>query len=126
MIETLVATVMLGTVVVTLSPLFGWVIQGRRAADRRQAATQEVANIMERIDLQGWQQLSENSLASIAISDQAQRFLTDARLETKIQAEEGPPASKRVTIELSWKNYARDYVAPVRVTSWFYRKGAAQ
>jgi type II secretory pathway pseudopilin PulG len=124
LVEVIVSTVLLGTVTVTLAPLFGWITQQRRAADHRQMAVLEVANLTERIAAQEWHQVTNEGLAELTVSDSVQQALDTPKLETSVSLIPGPPEAKRIMVQLSWRDRGGNRVAPVTVVNWLHnRKG---
>ncbi len=121
LIEMIVSSVLLTAVFVTVVPLLGWVAAQHRMSDQRQFALQEVGNTMEQIAQMRRAEITNETLNRFELSEEASRYLREAVLEIKISELSGPPATKRVGIELSWKNRAGEYVAPVRLTAWIVR-----
>ena len=127
LMELLVATLLFGAVLVTAAPVLGWVIRERSAAERRQLAVEEVANLMETITLDGrFEAVTEKALAPPTLSPQAKRRLKDARLDVKVEEDPKPPAAKRISIELRWRNRVGEFAAPVRLTTWIFRRKETQ
>ena len=119
--EVIVSAVLLSAVMVTTVPLLGWVAAERQAADRRQFAQLEAANVMEQISLEDWNAITQQSLERIKLSEHAASYLKEARLKFRVDQLPGPPVAKRITIELDWKNRADQYVSPVRLTAFRYK-----
>lgn len=89
-----------------------------RDADRRELATQEVANLMERIAALPSAKLTAEDVSSLTKSESARRALPGAQLNVSV-ADSSPPSSlKRVAIELRWRGGAARNEAPVRLTAW--------
>lgn len=132
--EAAMSGVMLMIAMVLTVKVLGWVGAERRAWDRRQWAAQEVANLMERVTARPFEGVSVESCRTLSLSPQARAVLPGADL--KIDVREGDAASsgaaaagadsKRIAIQLSWRNRSGAWDAPVRLTSWIYRGGPSR
>lgn len=122
MLEITVISAMLMAAMATTLQVVSWVAIQRRAADRRQLAIQEVANLMERLAARPWKRLSAEGTKDLTISESARASLPWARLEIEVddrgQEKEG---AKRIRLRLSWRNRTGTSEAPVRLTAWRFR-----
>ena len=125
LLELSVACVLLAAAMVVAVQLLGWVALGRRAAERRQWASQEVANVMEHFTAGGWENATPEQANTIRLSKPARDVLPDADLFVAVAMPESEPGAKRITVELKWRNHAGEFDAPVRLTAWMYRHGGA-
>jgi len=124
-LEVLVAMSILGVLFVTIVPILGWAAEQRHNADQRQFALQEVSNLMEHASLQPWDKLTQESLAHVPLSSEAQNVLKNAQLEIRAIDHADTPPAKQVTITLRWKDRTGTFVRPVRLTTWFFRQKEA-
>ena len=120
-VEMIAAGVLLGVIFVTMVPVLSWAGAQRQSAEQRQWALQEVANLMERVSLQPWESLSEKTLSQLPLSEECRKRLRDANLAIRVVEEDPVPASKRVVLELRWKDRTGQTVSPIRLTAWFCR-----
>jgi hypothetical protein len=104
LVETIVSAILLGTVFATVVPLLRLTAVEQNAADCRQLAAEELANLAERLSLEPWESITAESVAGRQLSDEAKRKLPKARLQSSLQLEEGPPPAKRISLELSWED----------------------
>ncbi len=122
LVEVAMATVLLMIAMTLTVKVLSWVANERRSSDRRERATAEVANLMERITAYGYDQVTPGLAAGMALSQAARQSLPDAELTVDIAAsrEDAParPSSKRIGIRLRWRNRSGEWDAPVRLTSW--------
>jgi Tfp pilus assembly protein PilV len=130
LLELVVTGVLLSVVMVSAVPMLAWVGLQRRAADQHQFALHEAANILERLTLEDWEHLTPESAEELTLSEQAQSYLPDAELavtvaETVAEPSDVPP-SKRLSVELRWRDPAGNMTPPVRLTTWLYRSKEAQ
>ncbi len=120
--EVAMSSVMLMIAMALTVKVLGWVGVERRAWDRRQWATQEVSNLMEKVTSRPFEEVSTANLKDLAISPHAQALLPGAELAAEVAEHDpaGGPGSKRVSIRLRWHNRSGEWDAPVRLTSWIY------
>jgi len=126
LIEMIVAVVLLGAVMTTAVPVFGWTIQQRRAANQRQFAIQEVANLMERVAADDWADVSKQSLEDLAPTQRMRQALSDPEWDFRVTQVDGPPVAKRVKIQVTWRDRAGNQVSPVRLIGWLHQHGGTE
>ncbi len=100
-----------------------WVAAERRGAERRQVATQEAANLMERLAARPFDELTPESAKRLALSDHAKASLRDGSIDVVIAAIAGDVPARRITIEVRWRDRSGEPVAPVRLVAWVHRRG---
>jgi hypothetical protein len=122
--EVLVSTLLLSAAFATVVPLLGSVAAQRRAAEQRQLALQEVANVMERYAERSWADIKPETDGTVELSSEVRRVLHHAALEVKVDEATGPPAAKRIAIELRWKDRSGRFAAPIRLVTWVYQRGS--
>jgi hypothetical protein len=94
----------------------------QRSADRRLWSVQEVSNLSERIAAEPFDKVTVERARALAAEAKAEGVLPGAEWTAEVADAGGPPpAGKRVTLRLRWKDRGGDWVAPVRLTSWIYR-----
>jgi len=95
----------------------------RRAADRRMWAVQEVSNLAERVAAEPFDKVNPERVKALAALARADSVLPGADWTAEVSDAPGAaPAGKRVTLGLRWKDHSGGWVAPVRLTSWVYRR----
>lgn len=124
--ELLVAILIAGCLVVGIAQMLTVVMRQSLRMERRDVAQQEVTNIMEQIMALPWDQLSNDSLATLVISDSAQHMLPRHRLDIAVAQEDGSPPSKRLEVSLAWEPVENQPVNPVRLIAWRYEPKEAQ
>lgn len=122
LIELMATMIVLGTILITMAPLLRWVSVQRREADVRQMALREVDNTLERIVGQPYELIAEESTGRVLTSDAVGKLLRDPRLYVVVAEVDDAGEAKQVTVELRWKDGAGNDVAPVRLTTWVYRR----
>ena len=124
LLELAAAGVLMAAALVVCVQVLGWIALERRAADRRQWATQEVSNVMEHLTTRSWDELTAEAAQGVQLSQSASEVLPEAELHADVTISEMEPAAKRITVELRWRNRAGEFDAPVRLTTWLFRRGS--
>jgi hypothetical protein len=125
--EVTMATVMLMIAMSLTVKVLGWVALERRAAERRQRAVLEVANVMERITSYPFEEVTPDLTRRIRLSAAADQALPESDLIVEVtNSDPGAGRSaKRIAIRLRWKDRSGEWDAPVRLTSWIERRRPA-
>lgn len=123
--ETAMSGVMLIIAMGLVAKVVGAVGVQRRAWDRRQVAVFEAANLMERLTARPFESLTTEGAKDLALSDEAKRTLPEGRVQVEVTDDDpvGGDGSKRVFVQIQWRNRAGDWDAPARLTSWVHRRG---
>ena len=121
-LEVTLALLILTVAVTTLAQLLSTAAAQRRRSEQRRLALQEVANQAESIALFSWDELTAEKLAALKPSDNLLAAAPTATITAAIADEAGPPANKRVRIEVHWATAAGDAVEPVGLTVWKHRE----
>jgi hypothetical protein len=123
--EMAIAAAMLSVAMVMTVKVLGYAGQQRRSAEQRQRAMLEVANLMERITGDPFDQVTAERARRLSISPAAASSLTSAELTVDVADEPRGPApgrsARRVAIRLRWKGRSGEWEAPVRLTTWIER-----
>jgi type II secretory pathway pseudopilin PulG len=119
---TITALLLIIAMTVTLQVL-GWVATERRAADRRQCALHEAANLMERVAGRRWDELTPETLRRITLSDEAKQALPGAELSMAAEESKEPAPARRISLRLRWRNRSGGWESPILLTAWAYRNG---
>ena len=122
-ISAMVVMVAMGVTVKVL----GWVATERRAADRREWAVQTVSNVLERVGSEPFDRVTTETVKTIAAATTRDRALPDAVWEVAVEDDKDAPIpSRRVSLQLRWKERSGGWGAPVRLTAWVYGWGASK
>jgi hypothetical protein len=118
------AAVMLAIVMTLTVKVLGYAGQQRRSADQRQRAILEVANVMERITAEPFEEVTAERARRLSISPAAAGSLTGSELAVEVTEEQPGPgrSAKRVAVRLRWKGRSGEWEAPVRLTTWIERR----
>jgi uncharacterized membrane protein len=125
--EVAMATVILMIAMSLTVKVLGWVALERRAAEQRQRAVLEVANVMERITAYPFDEVTPDLTRRITLSTTAAQSLRDSDLAVELTSSEpaADRSAKRIAIRLRWKGRSGEWLAPVRLTSWIERRRPA-
>jgi prepilin-type N-terminal cleavage/methylation domain-containing protein len=126
LVELIACTVLLGTVMVTMTPLLAWVASARRDASQRQLALAEAANILERFAAEDWEAITAERTEALTLSQACREGLRDPALRVSVVESSTEPPSKRISVELDWQNRVGDRLSPVRLAAWVYRQGGTE
>lgn len=122
MIEVFVAMFILASLITAVAKVTILAAHQRRAAERRQLAFSETANLMERAAASPWKETTTKIFSDFKLSTNLQQQLPWATLKIVVNEVPQPLPAKRITIEVFWKNRAGVQVEPVRLVSWKYNQ----
>jgi hypothetical protein len=121
LLELLVAGVLLGTLLVLGAQLLKVAADGRRESDRRQAALDELANVLERVAARPWTELTESALAQEKLSPETEKQLPGAELKIAVAEQPQQPIAKRLTVSIRWRDRGGEFIKPLSITTWKYK-----
>lgn len=108
---------LLGVIFSVFVPMLLTIAHERRDAARTQIALQHAANVLEAVTLRPWAELQE-PLSGPELSTDQQRVFEELQQTISVMEVEGTPASKRVTVTLSWKHRSGQRTAPLMLHGW--------
>lgn len=126
LIELMVSGILLGVVMLIAVPTLDWIGKEGRATERRRQALIEVANIMDRITVQPWEQITTEAMGQLEPAPHLQGRFSGLELSVNVFSDPAQADAKRVVAELRWKDDKGQMVAPVCLTAWAYRDGRSQ
>ena len=125
LVEMTIAAAMLSVAMVMTVQVLGYSGQQRRASDQRQRAMLEVANLMERITAEPFDEVTAERARRLKIAPAAAGSLPGAELAVEVAGANAAPGpgglAKRIAIRLRWKGRSGEWEAPVRLTTWIER-----
>ena len=124
-IEATMAVAIVAAALLSVMQLLAVVGQQRRDAEQRRTATREVANVMEQLLAQPWEDVTAERLAALELSADCRRVMPDARLRAEVADEAGPPGVKRIRVELDWLDRGGQRGEPARLVAWKFRSEEA-
>jgi Tfp pilus assembly protein PilV len=126
MVEVTLSVFLLVVAMTATVQILGAVATQRRAAERRQWAIQEVANLMEHLTAEPWDRVTADSALGLSLSEEIRRKLPEPELTVDVAETDREPGEKRLAIRLRWRNRSGTWEAPVRLTAWIARGRSAR
>ena len=123
LIELIVAGALLLAAMAISAQFLGWLAAERRAADRRRAAIQEAAIVLERLAARPWAELTPESARALRLSEPARRALPGGELAVDVSERDG---LKRIAVAVRWRGRSGGPEAPARLTAWVARRGGGR
>ena len=102
-------------------PVLTWVGHERRETERRILVHEELANLMERVTVRPWEELTTESLRQADLAAPLHEQLPGAELTADVSTPEGEPDARRIRLELRWPARPNGRTAAARLTAWTYR-----
>jgi len=93
----------------------------RRAAEYRQAAMGEAANVMERLAAQPWDEMTGEKAAKWTLSSDARQHLPQSALAVQITQPPAEPGAKQVVVTVRWRARPETPESQVRLVAWRFR-----
>jgi hypothetical protein len=129
LVEMAIAALMLSVAMAMTVKVLGYAGQQRRSVEQRQRALFEVANIMERIAADPFDEVTADRVRRLSISPAAAGSLPGAELTIEMKPEQpgagtgagADRSTKRIAVRLRWKGRSGEWEAPVRLTTWLQR-----
>ena len=125
LVEVAVTSLMVAITMILLVQVLSVVASERKNIDRRQCATREVANLMERLTRLPEHELGAAEISRSELSASAKANLPGADLSVKVDPS-ADPKGQHIRIALRWRNRAGSWEAPVRLDSWVFPRGGAR
>src|SRR5438128_2005718 len=94
---------MLGTLTALCLEFFSAVTGQRKEQNAELAATQEAANVMERLAAVAWDDLPKQTGENFQLSPQAKKMLPEGRVEVRVDEAKEGPAARRVMVAVCWR-----------------------
>jgi len=120
-LELLVAGAALATLMAVCLQMLSAAAAQRRAAEDRQTAIREAANLMERLGTVPFDRLTPGGVGAVRLSGEARRGLPGGELEIQLSSPPGQPDAKRIVVLLRWQDRTGRFLRPVRLVAWRYR-----
>jgi prepilin-type N-terminal cleavage/methylation domain-containing protein len=133
LLEIFIAVIVLGTLA-TLSLKFFAAVNGQRKDQWSQlAATQEAANVMERLSAVAWEELPKQSGEKFPLSPQARKVLPEPRVEVHVSGTLRVPLAdgtrsvpdtlaRRIQVTVRWRPQPGEPERKAHLVTWRYKQ----
>lgn len=123
LIEVTVALVILAAAMLALAQMVALAARQRRLTEARRLAMEEVANQAERVAALPWDKVQPDEFTGWEPSAGLTSALPAAECKANVTPEPGPPAARRVRLEIHWTDAAGQAAPPVGLTLWKFEGG---
>ena len=120
--EVFVALMLLGTLTALCLEFFAGVTGQQKDQNAALAATQEAANVMERLAAVPWDDLLEQKNMKFKLSSQAQKMLPEGRVDVGVEDSSESPPARRITVAVYWRPLPGQGERNSRVVAWRYKQ----
>ncbi|WP_166822157.1 hypothetical protein [Thalassoroseus pseudoceratinae] len=114
------AAILLSTMFVVAVPTLRIAMTTDRQNARQTEALMTASNVLERITLKPWDEITSETAAEIALPTSIADQLPDAQLQVQVEPRDD---AKQIRVLLSWQGTAGEQLAPIRLTTWVYPTG---
>jgi len=118
LVETAIGIALAAVVMIAVAQLVAVVAKQRHEVAQTRLATQEVANVMERMMVLPWDDLTSEAGKGFDVSQESAPALDDPRLSITVSGSDDSLPTKKIEIALSWRDQANRRVEPVRLVAW--------
>lgn len=125
-VETAIGIALAIVVMIAVAQLVAVVAKQRREVAQSRLATQEVANLMERVMVLPWNELTSEAAAQFDVSHESAEMLDDPQLSITVSNIDDSLPTKQIEIALSWQDQATRRVEPARLVAWKHQPIAAE
>lgn len=94
------------------------------ALDARLAAQEIAQTVMDRVTAAPWEEIGPELATRWGLSEQARTAHPFRELRLSVEDVAGPPAGKKVTVEVQWSAAPNRPPGEVRLVSWVFRSGS--
>jgi prepilin-type N-terminal cleavage/methylation domain-containing protein len=119
--EVSVAIILLGVLTALCLQFFSGVTGQQKDQNAELTATEEAANLMERLAAVAWDDLSKQTGEKFQLSPQALKMLPEPRVEVKVDEATGTPPARRIAVAVAWRPLPGGPERKARVVAWRYK-----
>lgn len=113
----MLALMLLGVLFSVFVPMLLTISHERRDAVREQVALQHAANVLEEVTLRPWAELTE-TISGPELPVEQQPLLPNFEQTVTATEVDGTPATKRITVAVSWKHRSGHQTHPLTLHGW--------
>ncbi len=122
MVEMIVAACLLTCAMAMVAQVIGRSAARRRDAGHHRIAVQEAANVMERLAVRPFDELTPDGVADEQLSPQAGQSLPEGVVEVHVTEAAGEPDARRIEVEIRWRGRSAQPDPSVELVTWRYRR----
>jgi hypothetical protein len=111
---------------VLVAQLSFWSLSERRRNALRQEALETAANVLEAAQASSWEALTPEWAAGQRLPGPVAQRLDAGQLTVRVEPEASRPQTKRVTVEIDWRQWDGLPARPVVLVGFFSPRSAAQ
>jgi hypothetical protein len=116
--EAIVAVTLVLMAVTAAAQLIAISLRQRRELEQLRIATNETANVMERLYSSPWNELADREADWPELSDAASDGLDEPRVRVSIETQRDMVLTKRCRVEITWIDQSGQRVEPIQLTAW--------
>lgn len=124
-IEVVVAAAILTTLAVVCAQMLAASARQNRMLQDRRAAMNEAANVMERLFVQSWSELTPDSAAQATLGEDFRQALPGGRLSVEVNTAANRPEARQIVVRIEWTDTPDRPPYSVRLSAWKYRTDGA-
>ncbi len=122
MLEIFVAVLALGTLTTLCLEFFAALNGQRKEQYAELAATQEAANLMERLAGVAWDDLPKQKSEKFALSPQARKALPEPRVDLRVSEALGTPPARQIGVTVFWRPQPGEPERKAHLVAWRYKQ----
>ncbi len=122
MLEMMVAAALLTCTMAMVAQMLGRSNARRRDAGHHRIAVQEAANVMERLSVRPFDELTPDGVANEQLSPQATESLREGVVEVHVSEVAGEPDARRIGVAVRWRGRPAQPAPSVELVTWRYRR----
>ena len=126
LVETAVGVGISIVVMIAIAQLVAVLASQRAETAQIRLATQEAANIMERVMVLAWDELTEESVAAIELSPMALQGLDEPQLAIAVETRDDNLPAKQIEVRLDWRDRSGSRIQPVPLVAWKHHAPPAE
>ena len=118
LVETAIGIALALVVMIAVAQLVAVVAKQRHEVAQTRLATQVVANVMERLIVLPWDELTAEVAERFTVVHESAAALDDPQLSITVSNTGDTLPTKQIEIAISWRDQANRRVEPVRLVAW--------
>ncbi len=121
LLEVVISGTLLAAVLIVSAQMVFSMARQREAILDRQTALAEAGNVMERLFARNWEELTQEGIDDVRLSDDVERAFFGGKLSIDIAGLDDDPVAKRIVVQVSWVHQPNQPERFVRLVAFRYR-----